>query len=65
MGISHSTYKVSLVNGEPKLFMEQELSCRNKNCNNYKTVVHTVRNPINNVVVEENEEVEEVEENDE
>ena len=27
-----------------KLYVEQELSCMNKNCGNYKTVVHTVKN---------------------
>lgn len=26
-----------------KLFVEQEMSCLNKNCSNYKTVVETVK----------------------
>ena len=27
-----------------RLYVEQELSCLNKNCSNYKKVLHTVRN---------------------
>lgn len=52
MRISRSTYKVSLDNGEAKLFMEQELRCRSKQCPNYDKVVQTVRNPIENVEVD-------------
>ena len=33
-------------NEPTKLFVEQDLSCLNKNCNNYKTVVQTVRNEL-------------------
>ena len=29
-----------------KLFIEQDLSCLNKNCNNYNTVVETVRSEL-------------------
>ena len=29
-----------------KLFVEQEISCLNKNCNNYNTVVETVKSEI-------------------
>ena len=29
---------------EPHLFVEQELSCMNKNCQNYEKVVETTRN---------------------
>lgn len=53
MRISHSTYKVSQdEDGNPRLVMEQELSCRSKQCANYNKVVQTVRNPIDNVVAE-------------
>ena len=33
-------------NEETKLFVVQELSCLNKNCKNYETVVETVRHEI-------------------
>ena len=29
-----------------KLYVEQEMSCMNKNCKNYNTVVETIRNEI-------------------
>lgn len=29
-----------------KLYVEQEMSCVNKNCSNYNTVVETVKNEI-------------------
>lgn len=32
---------------ETKLYVEQTMVCRNKNCNNFEKVVHTVKNPIN------------------
>lgn len=31
---------------ETKLFNEQEVACRNKNCKNYGIVIHTFKNPI-------------------
>lgn len=43
MGLSHPKYKVSLVDGSPKLFLEQELICRNRNCSNNGKVVDTKR----------------------
>lgn len=33
-------------NEPTKLFVEQDLSCLNKNCNNYKKVLQTVRNEL-------------------
>ncbi len=30
-----------------KLFMEHELSCRNKKCTNYNKVVQVIKNPLN------------------
>ena len=33
-------------NEETKLYVEQELSCLNKGCANYNTVVETIRNEI-------------------
>ena len=33
-------------NEETKLYIEQELSCLNKNCSNYNTVVQTVKNEL-------------------
>jgi len=33
-------------NEETKLYVEQELSCLNKNCSNYKNVMQTVRNEL-------------------
>ena len=33
-------------NAPTKLFVEQEISCLNKNCNNYNTVVETVKSEI-------------------
>ena len=31
---------------EPKLFVEQDMECRNKKCSNYGTIIHTFKNPI-------------------
>ena len=33
-------------NEETKLFVEQDLSCLNKSCANYNTVVQTIKNEI-------------------
>ena len=33
-------------NEETKLFVEQELTCLNKSCSNYETVVQTVRSEL-------------------
>ena len=33
-------------NEETKLYVEQELSCLNKGCANYNTVVETIKNEI-------------------
>lgn len=33
-------------NEPTRLFVEQDLSCLNKNCNNYKKVIQTVRSEI-------------------
>lgn len=52
MGLFHPTYKVSLVDGKPQLFLERELRCRNKKCENYDKVVKISRNPIDNVEAE-------------
>ena len=30
-----------------KIFMQHELSCRNKKCTNYNKVVQVVKNPLN------------------
>ena len=31
---------------ETKLFVEQDMECRNKKCSNYGTIIHTFKNPI-------------------
>ena len=55
MGQSHPIYKVSLVNGEPKLYLEHELKCRSKQCANYGKVVTTIRNEQTNVQLDDTE----------
>ena len=52
MGLFHPTYKVSLVDGKPKLYLERELRCRDKKCANYDKVVEISRNEIDNVEAE-------------
>lgn len=53
MGISQSVYKVSTDDeGNKKMYIEQDLKCRSKQCANYGKVVTTVRNPIGNVEFE-------------
>ena len=49
MGLYHPMYKVSLVDGEPKLFLEQTYRCRNKKCSNFEKDVDIARNEITNV----------------
>ncbi len=49
MAISSSRYKVendSSAEAETKLFMIQELTCRNQQCPNFRTVVETRKNPL-------------------
>ena len=31
---------------ETKLFVEQQMACRNPNCSNFGQVIHTFKNPI-------------------
>ena len=33
-------------NEETKLYIEQEMVCRNQNCKNFGQVIHTFKNPI-------------------
>ena len=49
MSIQSSRHKVEnddTPDKETKLFIEQDMTCRNKQCPNHGKVVETVRNPI-------------------
>ena len=49
MGIKSTRHRVENDNTpdkETKLFIEQDLVCRNKECTNYGSVVETIRNPV-------------------
>ena len=46
MAISSSIYKLETENGEPKLFIEQDLSCRSRQCVNYGKVVKMLKHPL-------------------
>lgn len=49
MAISSSRYHVegdTRADSKTILYHEQDMSCRNKNCKNYKKVVETVRNKL-------------------
>ena len=48
MGISSSNnvIEVDKETLQPKLYLDQELSCRNKQCKNFKKVVTKIRHPL-------------------
>jgi hypothetical protein len=48
MGISSSNnvIEVDKETLQPKLYLDQELSCRNKQCQNFKKVVTKIRHPL-------------------
>jgi len=46
MIISKVRYVIDTSEEEPKLFLEQDMSCRNKQCTNYEKVVETVRDEL-------------------
>ena len=48
MGISSSNnvIEVDKETLQPKLYLDQELSCRNKQCQNYQKVVTKIRHPL-------------------
>ena len=48
MGISSSNnvIEVDKVTNQPSLYLDQELSCRNKQCQNYQKVVTKIRHPL-------------------
>lgn len=49
MAINASRYKVDGDNSsetETKLYIEQDIVCRNKNCTNFGKVVKTIKNPL-------------------
>lgn len=48
MGISSSNnvIEVDKETLQPKLYLDQELSCRNKQCQNFKKVVAKIRHPL-------------------
>ena len=46
MAISNSRYKLETENGAPKLFIEQDLSCRSRQCVNYGKVVKMLKHPL-------------------
>lgn len=42
--ITKSRNIVEITDDVPRLFIEMEVSCVNKNCNNFEKVIETVRN---------------------
>ena len=48
MGISSSNnvIEVDQVTNQPSLYLDQELSCRNKQCQNFQKVVTKIRHPL-------------------
>ena len=48
MGISSSNnvIEVDKVTNQPSLYLDQELSCRNKQCQNFQKVVTKIRHPL-------------------
>ena len=48
MGIpsSNNVIEVDKVTNQPSLYLDQELSCRNKQCQNFKKVVTKIRHPL-------------------
>ena len=48
MGISSSNnvIEVDQVTKQPSLYLDQELSCRNKQCQNFQKVVTKIRHPL-------------------
>ena len=48
MGISsnNNVIEIDQVTKQPSLYLDQELSCRNKQCQNFQKVVTKIRHPL-------------------
>ena len=44
MIIKKSRNIVEIIDGEPHLYIDMDMSCRNRECKNFEKVVETVRN---------------------
>lgn len=60
--IAESKYVYEQENEEIKLFLKQDMKCRNPNCSNYNTIIDTVKNqlPVSKDTVETQELLEEI-----